>query len=86
MRDDKKNTVKSEEEIFSQKEIIIQSIDKIREKVNLRYKQFSERVSTIKDAISRKKEARQKRIQKISTSNINTDNSMTDLIDDLRIN
>lgn len=64
---------------------IEEKIDEIKERIDKRFNQFKSRLEVIKDAIEKKKEIRQKRYERSALSTDDSD-SMTDIINDLKIN
>jgi len=75
-----------EEEIQANKALINDMMRSISNKLDETYLQFQKRIDRIREAINRRKEARQKRLQKVRLSSTTPDNSMSDLINDLKIN
>ena len=75
-----------EEEIQANKALINEAMRNISNKLNESYNQFQKRFERIKDVLGKRKELRQKRLQKVRSTSITPDNSMSDLINDLKIN
>ncbi len=75
-----------EEEIQANKALINDMMRSISNKLDESYLQFQKRIDRIREAINRRKEARQKRLQKVRLTSTAPDNSMSDLINDLKIN
>ena len=75
-----------EEEIQANKALINDAIRSITNKLNESYTQFQKRFERIKDVLDKRKELRQKRLQKVRSTTTIPDNSMSDLINDLKIN
>lgn len=75
-----------EEEIQANKALINDMMRSISNKLDETYLQFQKRIDRIREAINRRKEARQKRLQRVRLSSTTPDNSMSDLINDLKIN
>ncbi len=80
------STSKIEEDMINAKQMVLDKINEIRGRIDDKYNEFQQRLDYIKDAIEKRKQARQKRIQKSTNiDNVDTGN-MSDIIDDLKIN
>ncbi len=75
-----------EDDLLDVKQMVLDKIQDIRQRLDDKYNEFQQRLDYIKEAIDKKKQARQKRIQKATTLNTDDTNSMSDIIDDLKIN
>jgi hypothetical protein len=62
-------------------------ISNINRAVEVRFNEYEVKINKIKDALEKRKEARQKRIKKLQSNvSVTASDSMTDIINDLKIN
>lgn len=73
------------DDLIDVRQMVQDKIDEIRGRLDDKFNEFKDRLDYINDAIEKRKQARQKRIQKASTVSTDSDN-MSDIIDDLKIN